>query len=157
MTNLEAFLTMLSASEGTDKYPDPYAVTFGGKFTITDFRDHPAVLGSWHGEPLDSLGPKYKGLVSTAAGRYQLIKPTWLGAQLVLRLPDFGPASQDAAATLLIKERGALNLVNAGMIAAAIRLCATEWASLPGNAGGQPQHATDELLAWYGNAGGALA
>jgi lysozyme len=157
VTNLEAFLTMISASEGTDRVADPYRCCFGFKHTIQDLSNHPAVTGEWHGEPLDFLGPKYKGLVSTAAGRYQITRPTWGGIELVLRLPDFGQASQDAAATLLIKERGALNLVNSGMIAAAIRLCATEWASLPGNAGGQPQRTTDQLLAWYGNAGGALA
>jgi lysozyme len=157
VTNLEAFLTTISASEGTDKYPDPYRVCFSGKHTIADLSNHPAVTGEWHGEPLDFLGPKYQGEVSTAAGRYQITKSTWLGIQLVLRLPDFGPASQDAAATLLIKERGALNLVNAGMISAAIRLCATEWASLPGNNAGQPQHQVADLLQWYRNAGGALA
>lgn len=148
---------MISASEGTDKYPDPYAVCFGGKFTITDFSDHPAVLQVWHGEPLDFLGPAYKGLVSTAAGRYQITKPTWLGAQMVLRLPNFGPASQDATAQLLIKERGALDAVNKGLIPLAIARCSTEWASLPGSAAGQPQRHIDELLAWYQNAGGALA
>ena len=148
---------MISAAEGTDRAPDPYRVCFGFKHTIQDLSNHPAVTGEWTGEPLDFLGPKYTGLVSTAAGRYQITRPTWAGIELVLRLPDFGPASQDAAATLLIKERGALNLVNTGMISAAIRLCATEWASLPGNAGGQPQHTTEQLIAWYGNAGGALA
>jgi muramidase (phage lysozyme) len=157
VTNLEAFLATLRSSEGTAKYPNPYAVTFGGKFTITDFRDHPALLGTWHGEPLDFLGPQYKGLVSTAAGAYQLIKPTWLAAKTVLRLPDFGVASQDAAATLLIREHGALDLVNAGEIAAAIAKCSSVWASLPGGTSGQPQHPVDQLLAWYGSAGGALA
>jgi muramidase (phage lysozyme) len=155
MTNLEAFLAMIRASEVGADCPNPYAMVFGGKFTITDFRDHPAVLGTWHGEPLDFLGPKYQGLVSTAAGAYQLIKPTWLGAKTVLKLPDFGVASQDAAAMLLIKEQGALDLVNSGQVVDAIQKCAGVWASLPGNGAGQPQHTMADLLGWYGDAGGA--
>jgi lysozyme len=157
MSNLDAFLAMIRASEGTDKYPDPYRVCFGGRHTIADLSDHPAATGEWKGEPLDSLGPNYKGLVSTAAGAYQIIRPTWAGCKLILRLADFSPASQDAAATLLIKERGAFDLVNAGQIAEAIQKCATTWASLPGGGSGQPQHTVAQLLNWYGNSGGAYA
>jgi muramidase (phage lysozyme) len=157
VTNLEAFLTMIGDSEGSNLAADPYRVTFGFKHTIIDLRDHPAVTGEWLGAPLDFLGPQYKGLVSTAAGRYQIVKATWLGAQGVLKLADFGPASQDAAAMLLIKERGALDYVIAGQIAAAIDLCSTEWASLPGANRGQPEHSVEDLIAWYSVAGGALA
>lgn len=156
MTNLAAFLSMVSASEGTDKYPDPYAVLFGGK-AFTDFSDHPAIVGPWKGEKLDFLGPMYIGLVSTAAGRYQINRPTWKGIQLILKLPDFGPSSQDAAAVQLIKEHNAIELVNEGNIEASIAACAPVWASLAGSASGQPQHPVATLISWYQNAGGALA
>src|SRR5271169_6049469 len=148
---------MIRHSEGTDKYPNPYAVCYAGHFTITDFSDHPAVLGVWHGEPLDSLGERYKGLVSTAAGAYQLIKPTWLALKARLSLPDFSPASQDAAATELIRERSAMDLVNSGQVADAIERCSSIWASLPGSTSGQPQAKLANLIQAYQSNGGGLA
>jgi muramidase (phage lysozyme) len=156
MTNINAFLAMIRHSEGTDKAPDPYAVTFGYKFTITDFSDHPAVLGTWKGEPLDFLGSRYAGEVSTAAGAYQIIKPTWITLKRRLSLPDFTAPSQDAAAVGLIREARALDLVNGGQIAAAIDLCHGIWASLPGSTSGQPQVKMAELIQAYTNNGGGF-
>jgi muramidase (phage lysozyme) len=150
MNNLEAFLHMIWHSEGTDKAPDPYAVVFGYGFTITDFSDHPTVLGIWNGEVT-----KY-GL-STAAGAYQIIKPTWIALKARLHLPDFSPASQDAAATELIREKGALDLVNGGQVADAIELCHGIWASLPGSTSGQPQARLSDLITNYTSHGGAFA
>src|SRR5271163_1232704 len=98
---------MIRHSEGTDKASNPYAVTFGYQFLITDFSDHPAVLGTWD-------GVHWAGGLSTAAGAYQIIKPTWISLKARLNLPDFSPASQDAAATELIRERSALDMVNGG-------------------------------------------
>jgi muramidase (phage lysozyme) len=155
--NLAAFLAMVRHSEGTDEARNPYAVTYGYQFTITDFSDHPAVLGTWKGESLDSLGLTYLGKVSTAAGAYQIIKPTWVSLKITLKLPDFSPASQDAAATELIREKGALNLVNSGQVADAITLCHGIWASLPGSSSGQPQKSFADLINVYGSAGGAFA
>lgn len=157
MSNLDAFLAMVRHSEGTDKYFDPYAVCFEGKFFITDFSDHPAVLGVWHGEKLDFLGPQYAGLVSTAAGAYQIIKPTWLTLKARLSLPDFSPGSQDAAATELIREKGALPTIEVGNVSGAIQACSSIWASLPGGSSGQPQKSTAELFAAYTTAGGQFA
>lgn len=155
--NIQAFLAMISHSEGTDRAPNPYAVCYGYKFTITDFSDHPAVLGTWKGEPLDSLGPTYKGLHSTAAGRYQVTKPTWLGIQVILKLPDFTPTSQDDAAVQLIKNAHALDLVFAGRVGEAITACRGIWASLPGASSGQPQRTFAQLLNAYSSAGGGFA
>ena len=40
--NLQAFLSMISSSEGTDRGDgDAYAVCYGYKHTIADFSDHP--------------------------------------------------------------------------------------------------------------------
>jgi muramidase (phage lysozyme) len=166
MNNLAAFLKMIQHSEGTDKAPNPYAVTFGYKFTITDFSDHPAVLGTWHGEPLATqrpdgtwtgLGPDYAGLVSTAAGAYQIIKPTWLALKARLNLPDFCANSQDAAATSFIREKGVLDMVNGGQVADAIELCHGIWASLPGSPSGQPQAKIADLIQAYTENGGGFA
>jgi muramidase (phage lysozyme) len=157
MSNIDAFLATVRHSEGTDKAVDPYAVTYGYRFTITDFSDHPAVLGTWHGESLASLGPAYAGLVSTAAGAYQLIKPTWLSLKARLSLPDFTASSQDLAAIELIREKGALDLVNAGNLDGAIALCHGIWASFPGSTSGQPQASLQTLSQVYSQAGGILA
>jgi muramidase (phage lysozyme) len=63
-------------------YQDLYG---GHKFT--SFQDHPGI-------PI----PVKPGLFSTAAGRYQMTAPTWAGERARLRLTDFSPKSQDAAA-----------------------------------------------------------
>lgn len=157
MSNLSAFLNTISHSEGTDRAPDPYRVCFAFRHTIADMSDHPAVTGEWKGEPLDFLGPTYAGLISTAAGKYQITKHTWQALQGALNLPDFSPASQDAAATLLIKQKGALEAVNGGCVADAIALCHNVWASLPGSTSGQPQKTLASLIQNYTNNGGAFA
>jgi muramidase (phage lysozyme) len=155
--NLSAFLSTIRTSEGTSRASNPYAVCFGYKFVITDFSEHPAVLGTWHGEPLDFLGSDYVGKVSTAAGAYQIIKPTWVRLKYKLQLPDFSPASQDTAAIELISERGALDFVLGGQVSDAIKACSAEWASLPGSLAGQGGQSMAALLKAYGDAGGGLA
>jgi muramidase (phage lysozyme) len=159
--NVAAFLAMIAHSEGTDRAPDPYRVCFAFKHTIADLRDHPAVTGEWKGEPLpDELCIKAgfsPGCVSTAAGKYQITRPTWNRVKGILRLANFTGPSQDDACVQLIKERGALDIVNGGQVAAAIGLCHTEWASLPGSTSGQPQTSFADLIQAYGDAGGAFA
>jgi lysozyme len=155
--NVRAFLAAIAAAEGTDKRADPYRVCYGYRHTIRSFADHPALSGEWAGESLDNLGPRYKGKRSTAAGRYQIIAPTWAECRRALGLQDFGPASQDAAAVYLIKRRGALPAVQRGEIQRAAALCASEWASLPGSTAGQPTVTLARLLDTYTDNGGALA
>jgi muramidase (phage lysozyme) len=148
---------MIAVSEGTARAPDPYRVCYGYQHTILSFADHPAITGEWHGESLASLGPQYAGLISTAAGKYQITKHTWEALQGALNLPDFSPASQDAAAVLLIKQKGALDKVDGGQVADAIALCHGIWASLPGSVAGQPITPIVKLLDAYREAGGAYA
>lgn len=159
--NIAAFLTMLQEAEGTANRADPYAVCYGYAHTIRNFANHPAITGEWRGERLSDgmcrnagFGP---GCVSTAAGAYQLIKPTWMSAASALRLPDFSPSSQDAACIELIRRRGALEDVKAGRIASAITKCKNEWASLPGNYAKQGQRSQGDLIAWYMQNGGTTA
>lgn len=159
--NIAAFLELLKQSEGTASSGDPYAVCYGYGHTIRNFDDHPAVTGEWTGKTLPpemcrnaGFGP---GCKSTAAGAYQIIKPTWLTVRKALNLPDFGPASQDAAAVELLRRRGALEDVKAGRIAAAIHKSRNEWASLPGNYAGQGQRNINTLFGWYETAGGTFA
>jgi lysozyme len=159
--NLMAFLAMIRQAEGTASSPDPYAVCYGYSHTIQSYADHPAITGEWTGKRLSDtmcanagMGP---GCVSTAAGAYQIIKRTWSNLKGRLDLPDFGPASQDSAATELIRQRGALQDVLAGRFNDAVRKCRNEWASLPGNYAKQGQRNLDTLTAWYTAAGGTLA
>lgn len=159
--NIAAFLGMIRQAEGTASGSNPYAVCYGYRHTIQDFSDHPAITGEWRGERLPDamcinagFGP---GCVSTAAGAYQIIKPTWLKMQAALSLPDFGPDSQDAAAVELIRRRAALEDVKAGRITDAITKCRNEWASLPGNYAKQGQRSQETLVAWYEQNGGFIA
>ncbi len=159
--NIAAFLQLLKQSEGTASSGDPYAVTYGYGHTIQNFSDHPAITGEWTGKVLPpemcknaGFGP---GCKSTAAGAYQIIRPTWLTVKNALGLSDFSPSSQDAAAVELLRRRGALEDVKAGRIAAAIQKSRNEWASLPGNYAGQGQHHINTLLGWFETAGGTFA
>jgi muramidase (phage lysozyme) len=84
-------------------------------------------------------------------GRY------WPHYQMALKLPDFGPASQDKWALHLIRECKALDDVDAGRFADAVRKCRSRWASLPGAGYGQPEKKLADLQDAYTRAGGVLA
>ncbi|EFV40467.1 lysozyme [Enterobacteriaceae bacterium 9_2_54FAA] len=145
----KAFLDMLAWSEGTDKPGQPtknngYDVIVGGAL-FSDYSDHP--------RKLVTLNPKLK---STAAGRYQLLSRWWDAYRKQLGLKDFSPASQDAVALQQIKERRALELIDAGDIRQAIDRCSNIWASLPGAGYGQFEHKADNLIAKFKEAGGTV-
>jgi lysozyme len=156
--NTSAFLWMIRVGEGTAS-DNGYNELCGGGF-VDDLSDHPANLG-WRGLPLSDTqcrgagrGP---GCVSTAAGAYQFIKPTWNSLKNNIGLPDFSPASQDAAAVEMIRQRGALDAVQAGDITTAIQKCASTWASFSGAGYGQNEVALQTMIDNYTAAGGALA
>lgn len=156
--NLAAFLAMIRYAEGTAGQGDQYRVCYAYRHTIQSLADHPAITGEWLGEVLpDSyckaagFGP---GCKSTAAGAYQINRPTWVPIKRALGLRDFGPASQDAAAVELIRQRGALNDVYAGRVADAIDKVAKTWASLPGAGYLQPERKLASLVSAYQAAGG---
>ena len=160
--NVAAFLAMIAHAEGTDKAPDPYRCCFGYKHTIASLSDHPAFTGEWKGEPLSPSMCRAAGIASgkcrsTAAGRYQMIAPTWKAMKRELQLPDFGPASQDRAALRLIAQADALQYVRAGDITEAISRVRKQWASMPGAGVGQPERKLVELLHYYKSKGGELA
>lgn len=145
----KAFLDMLAWSEGTDKPGQPtknhgYDVIVGGEL-FSDYSDHP--------RKLVTLNPKLK---STASGRYQLLSRWWDAYRKQLGLKDFSPASQDAVALQQIKERHALELIDAGDIRQAIDRCSNIWASLPGAGYGQFEHKADSLIAKFKEAGGEV-
>ena len=148
--NVRAFLDMIAFSEGTTG-PDGYRFMFGYPKNpdrlCASLADHPRLYFSF-----TVAGRELK---TSAAGRYQFLISTWDELRAKLHLPDFGPASQDAAAIELIRQRGALPDVRAGRVSAAISKCAKTWASLPGAGYGQPEQKIASLLNAYKSAGGS--
>lgn len=98
-----------------------------------------------------------RGLTSNASGRYQQMLKDWPHYRDQLKLPDFGPISQDLLALQHVRERRALPDVHAGRIETAIHKCRNIWASLPGAGYGQREHRVDSLLKIYRQAGGSLS
>jgi len=159
MDNRQAFLDMLAISEGTSTSPatknNGYDVIVTGydrkPETFTDYSTHPFA----NGRPSKVINSK--GLKSNASGRYQFMLKDWQHYRDLLKLPDFGPDSQDAWALQLIRERGALPLIDAGQFDAAVAKVRNLWASLPGAGYGQPEHGIEKLRKSYLDAGGSIA
>ena len=150
--NQRAFLDTLAWAEGTDR-PEVqksnnkgYDVIVGGSL-LTDYSKHPNKL-----VPL----PRYK-ISSTAAGRYQFIIKTWNTLKDRLKLPDFSPASQDAACLELLRECGALARLAENDFVGAVQKARKIWASLPGAGYGQREQKLEALRDKYVAAGGTLA
>jgi lysozyme len=158
--NVAAFLTLIRTTEGTERLANPYAAVYGYVFEITDFSDHPANLG-WKGERLPDQYCRAAGLspgcVSTAAGAYQFIRPTWNGLRARASAWDFSPESQDRAAMALLDQIGALPSIQRGDFQRAIQVASSQWASLPYSRSGQPKFPMQTALQIYQDAGGLLA
>ena len=148
-TQLRAFLDMLAYSEGTDNGRQPtnnhgYDVIVGGKL-FYDYSKHPGVYVK--------LNPR---LTSSAAGRYQILEKFAKHYMKQLKLPDFGPDSQDKIAIQLIKECKALDDIYAGRIHSAVYKCRSRWASLPGAGYNQHEQKIEKLVAVFKKAGGVV-
>ncbi len=160
--NVRAFLQAIKQAEGTANQADPYRVCYAYSHTIVSLREHPAITGEWKGSRLTDeqcrgagFGP---GCVSTAAGAYQIIRPSWERVRDRLGLADFGPASQDRAAIELLRESGALYRIEQGDLQGAVAAARRTWASLPGAGyAGQGMRSMDYVQTAYLNAGGVLA
>lgn len=157
--NVAAFLSMIRTAEGTAG-PNGYRTLFGGRL-FDSFADHPRIAKQFR--TLDG-----RTLWTTAAGAYQFMavspipggqtrSDTWDRIAAKLGLPDFSPASQDAAAVQLIKEAGALGDVRAGRFDSAVSKVRGVWASMPGAGYAQPEKSLDALRVAYLNNGGTLA
>lgn len=151
--NVRALLRVIRKHESGDNYGAVYSYAF----QITDFSDHPANMG-WRGVTLPDhfcagagLSP---GCVSTAAGAYQFIRPTWNRLRDRLALADFSPESQDAAAYAYLDELGAIEAVKRGDVQEAFRLASRAWASMPYSTSGQPKQNLETVIAEFEDFGG---
>lgn len=161
-----AFLYMIRSCEHL--YPrdvvdtDAAYRTFYGGSRFSDMSDHPVATGEKKGVPLPPAMCRAAGFaggvcVSTAAGAYQITLPTWREFRQAgawgPRLPDFSAESQDEAARRILQRIGALRLIEAGDIEAAIKKASARWASLPGSTAQQHPKPLEFALARYNEAG----
>lgn len=147
--NLRAVLDAIAWAEGTaGRADDGYNVMFGYR-TFASYADHPRQYFSF----VNTEGVTQR---TSAAGRYQFIVPTWDSVAAKLRLPDFSPASQDAGAIELIRQKGALRDAQEGRLALCIDKIRRVWASLPGAGYPQRTRSFETLTAAYLEAGGTL-
>jgi muramidase (phage lysozyme) len=153
--NRKAFLDMIAISEIGPKL---LAVSDNGYNVIVGSTpEHPILMTSYSDHPRRRIWiPKIKDF-SSAAGRYQILSRNFDAYKKSLKLPDFGPASQDRIAIQLIRECGALVLIEKGRIEESIFACRSRWASLPGAGYKQHENKLDTLLAAYRSAGGEFA
>lgn len=145
--NLSAFLTVIRAIESNNNYN---ALVGGGSFS--DFADHPAKLG-WTGYR------RPDGRLSTAAGAYQITKTTWDQIRSKLSLPDFSPASQDAAAVAITKfpwRANAFNDIVDGKFMTAISKLRNEWESFGKILAGNYPYTIPQITQMYADAGGVI-
>lgn len=145
--NVAAALDTIAFTEGTDNgrqrtTDQGYDVLVGGGL-FTGYRDHP--------RRLIQVRP---GLASTAAGRYQILSRFWDHYKRTLKLPDFGPESQDRYAVQQLREQRALAHFEAGRAETGFRAVANIWASLPGAGYGQHEYPMSTVLAKYREKGG---
>lgn len=157
--NKIAFLQTIQYAEGTFLELNPYAVTYAYAHTIQDFSDHPSNTGEWNGEVLPDNFCRAVNLPedckSTAAGAYQIIKPTWNDIKRKKPGLLFDEAGQDEAALHLIGQ-SALRDVEKGRFEKAINKTNTIWASLPNSPYGQPTRSMSELKDFFIEQGGVL-
>lgn len=151
MSNLDAFLEMIAVSEGTAKLGDR-----GYNILVGSTPAQPLLFGSYRDHPHTKIQLR-ADLVSTAAGRYQILARYFDAYKVQLRLQDFGPDAQDLIALQMIKECDAFLDVAEGRFDSAVAKCASRWASLPGAGYQQHENKLADLKAAYMNAGGTVA
>ena len=120
-SRVRQFLDGISAAEGTQEHG--YGTMFGGS-KFDDFSQHPNT-------PIPFTDLNGKENLSTAAGKYQILNPTWESISDRIGLEDFSPENQDLAAMYLLAEQGALQDVIDGNFESAIDKTGKIWASFP--------------------------
>lgn len=131
---VNAMLATIRQFESAGDYFALYG-SVNGSMRFADCSKHP-----FDGKPLPA---------HSAAGAYQFIIATWKRLQSKLSLPDFCQASQDAAATELLRETGALYSLQNGDVTGAFRAASSQWASLPFSSAGQNPKSLQVAMAAY--------
>ena len=157
--NTTAFFGMIAKSEGTYGLGDDgYNVLVGSTpkmpLLFHSYADHPRVRITARRD--DPRTPQNEEIISTAAGRYQILARYFDVYRERMRLRDFGPASQDAIAARMIRECHATDDVMAGRVAEAVAKCSSRWASLPGAGYGQHENRIAQCEKWFVECGGVL-
>ena len=148
--NVAAILKAIAAAEGGG-YDFKYGALKGrldDRWRFTDTSTHPG------------LGIDGK---STAAGMYQITRPTWEHHGGKLGLCDFSPRTQDLIAVEILRSLGVIEAIKDGQIAEVMPKVARTWAALP-KGPGQCNHYPhqryvkfDHFLSAYHSAGGQVA
>jgi muramidase (phage lysozyme) len=157
--NIKKFLDLLAFSEGTSvsKFTknNGYDIIVDGVNSIgeifSDYSHHPfqnrvPKLVLEREEFKDGKPIGMHRVLSSAAGRYQILWPTYKHLSIVLNLHDFTPYTQDCMAVELIRQRFPLDQLGDETISNAIHACSVIWASLPGNNYGQGGHTLEALI-----------
>lgn len=148
--NVAAFLKAIAAAEGGG-YDFKYGALKGrsnDRWRFTDTSTHP--------------GPGIDGK-TTAAGMYQITRPTWEHHGGKLGLRDFSPRTQDLIAVEILRSLGVIDLVKAGRIVEVMPKVAKTWAALPKGPGRANQYPPqrymkfEQFLSAYLAAGGDVA
>lgn len=161
--NVQAFLAMIRAAEGTAK-EGGYGALFGWpaagrSFDPLGVSGHPKVFFNY----TDKAG---KTVRTSAAGAYQITWTTWAAYYVPFlgwcavegrECTNFTPATQDSFAVFLLELDGALEHVKAGRLGEALAIARGRWASLPGAGYDQPERTEQFVLNAYTKAGGTLA
>lgn len=135
---VKAFLDTIAAAEGTAT-PEGYRTQYTGTKFVS-FQDHPREM---------RCGRRYgKKLCSDAAGRYQFLSTTWDRFAKKFGVRDFSPENQDLMAIELIREKGALEDIEAGRLESAVRKLAYIWPSFR-RYGGSVESSMPKLEAMY--------
>ncbi len=150
--NIQAFLQMISKSEGTFD-AGGYAAMFGSTpskpLLFTDYTDHPRKRFSFK----DSTG---KVNYTDASGKYQILSRWWDPVKVKLGLPDFSPHSQDLWAVNKLSELNCVKLIMDGHFHEALKRAASGWASLPGAGYNQRENKVQACEEWYKLSGGVV-
>ncbi|MFC0250986.1 glycoside hydrolase family 24 protein [Massilia consociata] len=148
--NVAAFLKAIAEAEGGG-YDFKYGALKGRRNDRWRFKDtstHP-------GAGIDGK--------STAAGMYQITRPTWRHHGGKLGLTDFSPQTQDLIAVEILRSLGVIEQIKAGELEAVMPKVARIWAALPkgegqGNHYPHQRHVSfDSFLSAYVDAGGKVA
>lgn len=125
--NVSAFLRTVRFCLGTDG-ENGYRYLYGST------KAHEVLFGDESRHPnIRKVVTQSDGTVgyTTAAGAYMIEDPVWQRIRFKLDLPDFGPVSQDRAATCLVFEHGQLTNVELGRISRAFDVMWKVWPQLP--------------------------